>query len=310
MLSYLAYGLGVHSELPIPEFTATEVPCDVSIGLDRNGKITNYVPVQVAEQTVAVKLDQEEAVVYHKNIGVYLVQRGCRIIVIPRPDITADRISHFLVGMVIPVLLYQRGLLILHASAISIDGHAIVFLGHSGEGKSTMAAALHARGHSLIADDIVAVTLRGNQASLSPGFSQLKLTPDTAEILGYDRNKLVVLNAQPGKRAYRPKQVFSRQSLPVRQIYILVSGSELSVHSLKPHEAVVQLIRYAGLTGLLPPRDKKNFLQCTALVKACPIYQLQRPRNLTFLSKLARLVEESMNYDIHPSESVNNTLAS
>jgi len=44
---------------------------------------------------------------------------------------------------------------ILHASAIVIDGHAVVLAGNSGSGKSTLTAGLIAAGGKLVADDLL-----------------------------------------------------------------------------------------------------------------------------------------------------------
>jgi hypothetical protein len=50
-----------------------------------------------------------------------------------------------------------EGKLALHGSAIEIGGKAFVFLGRSGQGKSTLAAALCRRGGGLLADDAVGI---------------------------------------------------------------------------------------------------------------------------------------------------------
>ena len=46
------------------------------------------------------------------------------------------------------IVLYQRNLLVLHASAVNIAGGAVVFLGVSGEGKSSTAATFVTHGYS------------------------------------------------------------------------------------------------------------------------------------------------------------------
>ncbi|HVH44487.1 MAG TPA: hypothetical protein VM925_19170 [Labilithrix sp.] len=50
-----------------------------------------------------------------------------------------------------------EGRLGMHGAAVSVDGKAVVFLGRSGAGKSTFAAAMCARGAALLADDAVAI---------------------------------------------------------------------------------------------------------------------------------------------------------
>ena len=53
------------------------------------------------------------------------------------------------------LLAQLSGAIGLHASAVDVGGQAIVFVGRSGQGKSTLAAAFVARGAKLLADDAV-----------------------------------------------------------------------------------------------------------------------------------------------------------
>src|SRR4028119_92666 len=84
--SYFAYGLGIESALPIPEFIPAETRCDVTIGIERDRTIFDYVPKEVIEEPLALNFSSEEAVVYLKDAGVFLVQGGRKIVVIPAPE--------------------------------------------------------------------------------------------------------------------------------------------------------------------------------------------------------------------------------
>ncbi|TGV75989.1 serine kinase, partial [Mesorhizobium sp. M2D.F.Ca.ET.145.01.1.1] len=78
-------------------------------------------------------------------------------------------------------LLHQRGLLVLHASAIAVTGRGAIFMGDKGAGKSTTASALIRAGHDLLTDDVVALDLANpNQPMIVPGFPQIKLAADAA----------------------------------------------------------------------------------------------------------------------------------
>lgn len=87
------------------------------------------------------------------------------------------------VGPGLGIVLHRRGWLVLHGSAVEVDGQAVVLLGQKGAGKSTTAAALLARGHRLLTDDLVAVDVDG-QPQCAPGPTQMKLWPASAEALG------------------------------------------------------------------------------------------------------------------------------
>ena len=82
----------------------------------------------------------------------------------------------FILGTVFGILLHQREQIVLHASAVRVNGKAVLFCGPSGAGKSTLAAALAQRGYPLVTDDFCTLTVDGAGAPLvHPDGRQLKL---------------------------------------------------------------------------------------------------------------------------------------
>jgi hypothetical protein len=80
--------------------------------------------------------------------------------------------SSLLLGPGLPLLLFADEILCLHASAVAQESGAVLFVGDSGRGKSTLAARLGAR---RLADDIVPCTLLDGMPHALPRFPQLKL---------------------------------------------------------------------------------------------------------------------------------------
>lgn len=81
----------------------------------------------------------------------------------------------FLVGQVLPHAALLQGLEILHASSVAIDGDAIVFVGPSRAGKSSVAAQLNARGAALVADDVVSIERLDRVVVAHPGTPMIGL---------------------------------------------------------------------------------------------------------------------------------------
>lgn len=294
MFSYFAYGLGIKSVLPIPEFIPAQVRCDVTIEVEKDRSPREYLPLEVVSEAMALKLSQEEAIVYWQDVGVFLVQGGKKIIIIPVADISENLIRLFLVGSIMAILLYQRGLLVLHASVVNINSSAVAFLGVSGEGKSSTAAALHAYGHGLIADDVAAITLGKEQVTITPGFPQIKVSLEVANCLGYDSSSLHLLHPNLKKLGLRHTQDFYQKPLPIKRIYVLTDHAEFGIEPLKLQEALIELSRHSRLTTLFRFETATHFLQCVTLAKECTIYRLKRPRDLSLLPKLVKLVEEDV----------------
>lgn len=292
--SYYAYGLTIRSEIYIPEFIYAELDAvenDVTICVKRNTPINTYLTSEILTQPGYLHITREKATVFVRGMGLISVEDGNRIIIIPEPKASEEIIRVYLVGNIMAILLYQRGLLALHGSAVEIESNSAIFLGASGAGKSSTIAALNAHGHSIIADDVAAVDTSTKPSTLYPAFPQIKLGSELCTSLGYDFDSLHFLGSEK-KRGYRLKQGFNQTPLPIKRIYTLAFGENFSITPLKPQEAVMELVRHSRPTTLYHNGGASHFLQCAALAKECTIYRLVRPRNLALLPELVNLVEE------------------
>jgi hypothetical protein len=203
-----------------------------------------------------------------------------------------------LLGPVLAMLLHQRGLLSLHASAIAVDGSAVVFLGEKGQGKSTIAAGLYARGHTLIADDLVAIDVgKYGEATVLPGFPQLKLMPDAAAT-ALREHPQPTFSIAPGaeKRRLRIEDRFSEAALPLKALFVLFSGPLLGIHPLRSQCSALQLIRHSfaarfGKSILSGQTACDHLKLCASLLQHTPICQLERPQSLALLPETASFVE-------------------
>ena len=65
---------------------------------------------------------------------------------------------------------------------------------------TTIAAALVARGHALLADDVAAIRLDDSRALVYPGMPQFRLWPDAAAAVGARAEDLAELAPGYGKR--------------------------------------------------------------------------------------------------------------
>lgn len=293
MHSYVAYDLCIHSALPLPELLAGEGAADVTIRLgevDRSS--SEATPLRTCFRATA-----EEAGLFWEEAGAFLVRGGNEIVIDPAPGVEGHTLRLFLLGPALGLLLHQRGFLILHASAVAIEGQAVAFLGGPGWGKSTTAAALHARGHSLVVDDVLAVET-GDLAPpiVFPGFPQLKLWPEAAASLGDIPEKMPRLHPRLEKRARRDARDFPQSPLPLRRVYVLAEGPRQEIEPIERGEAFVELVRHSYLVRLLQATGAAplHFRQCERLVKTVPIRRLRTHRSLAELPALARMVEEEI----------------
>jgi hypothetical protein len=299
MLSYVAYGLSIHSVLPLPELVAREGPGDVVIRWGDG----NRLPLETSAEGQAgsyFRATARETYLFWEDMGAFSVRDGREIVIDPAPGVEERELRLVILGAALGALLRQRGYLVLHASAVAIAGGVIAFLGMHGAGKSTTAAALHTRGHRVVADDVTAIEVGTDRSLVVPGFPQLKLWPEAATALGEDMQTLHLLHPRLKKRARRVVDGFVSTPLPLRFIYVLAEGETQNIKPLRPQEALVELVRHSNGSQLYGSQliqsvgASSHFFQCARVVNNVRIRSLSRPRSLPALSDLARLVEEDV----------------
>lgn len=214
------------------------------------------------------------------GVGRYWVEGGRRVVIEPAPGIAECELRVFLLGTVLGVLCHQRGLLPIHASAVRMDGRAVLIAGVSGAGKSTLAAALGARGHVLAADDVTAVDTGGTGTPMAlPAFPQRKLGRDVLEALGVEYDTLLPNRTGQPKYCVPAREDFDPTPLQPAAIYILgraMSGQIGEIERFAPPKAMAQLdlmIYRRGVGGKIQPRPAL-FRAIARLAQAVPVYLL------------------------------------
>ena len=313
-----AYGLSIACDFALPELGLCEdstprAAPDVEVRLGQALEANSF---EAEEENLRADLDVGRLA--WPGVGRFSLRAGRQVLVEPQAGASEHTLRSLLLGPVLATVLFQRGFLVLHASAVALrDAHgnwgAVAFLGESGEGKSTMAAALHARGFPLVADDIIAVPPRHNApvsntntpgtASgaadaagpplIFPGFARLSLWPRSVAAIGQAVGQDPLLAGSSRHKLYcRADAGFSTHALPLRCVYVLGAGEDVGVLPLAPALRVVELARHSYRAVLLHPRDRAaQFERCGALAGVAPVRQLRRPRDLARLADVARAVE-------------------
>ncbi|HXB63872.1 MAG TPA: hypothetical protein VNV42_03240 [Solirubrobacteraceae bacterium] len=91
------------------------------------------------------------------------------------PDPTNAEWAAIVVAQALPLAATLRGLEVLHASGVVLDGRAVLITGAAGAGKSSLAAALLRAGGLLLSDDAVALRLCDGTLLAYPGSLALQL---------------------------------------------------------------------------------------------------------------------------------------
>lgn len=234
----------------------------------------------------------------YDDVGVLTVRDGRQIDVQPLSGVPARLLRMMVLGPAMAAVLHQRGCLLIHASVVEIRGHAVAFLGASGAGKSTIAAAMHAAGHRLVADDVAAVRVGESGAEVYAGFPQLKLWPDAATALGRDAERLPRLEAGIEKRAQRLRHGFvHRKALPLARVYVLEYGPTTEVTRLHPHVGLLTLAAHGyGIQRLVADSSADQLRKRAAIVNGIGVHRLARPCDLGSLGGVVERVEQDLGF--------------
>jgi HPr Serine kinase C-terminal domain len=288
-----AYGLRIDSALPLPELPESEGEADVVVRL---GRLDDRELNRRTDGGTDFTASENDFCFRWEGIGTFSISAGSEIVVDPAPAVHDGLLREFLLGPVLAVVLQQRGLLVLHGSTVEIDGAAVVFLGGPGWGKSTLAAALHARGHGLVADDVTAVGFDADGPVVRPAYPQLRLWPDSVRAVGDDPAALPRLRPELEKRARPVAANLSATRLPLRQIYVLRKNGAMGAKPLPPQDAVIELVRHTYAVGFLADDEVRaaHLRQCGEACAHARTRRLTTSSSLQDLSALADLVERDI----------------
>lgn len=291
---YQIFGLSIVSALPLPaitEFNKTVDPPDIVIDYgdtpdDLTAPVIKGIRYQAAPGEFLLRVD---------NVARFYVQEGNRITITPEGGASEDDILIFLMGSAMGALLHQRNILVLHGSAIAVNGQSVAFCGPSGIGKSTIAAGFHQRGYPFLADDLCVITGCDGHPAVIPGFPRLKLWADTLKKLDTCANQLKSVRwGVDLEKYFLPVESSQHLPVPLQGVFILESTNtdRLEVTSLPGNEKIDPLIentyRMRFLHGLGGKKD--HFKQCAAVAAKAEVCRIVRPDKGFQLEKLMDLV--------------------
>lgn len=101
--------------------------------------------------------------------GAHLLSADGRRLRCAPGDSVGETWQRLLIAQVLPFAALLRGLEVFHASAVVLDGHAVVFAGPSRTGKTSLALELCRLGASFLADDVLALERGGRELLGHPG---------------------------------------------------------------------------------------------------------------------------------------------
>lgn len=291
---YSAFDLVFRSSLALPFAPAPSRRPDVVV---RTGEVPAALPAPVADhETWQAKPGL--FLMRVPGLADVLVQQGREIVIAPGPASEAA-IASLVAGPVAAALLQQRHLTTLRAGAAVLrGGGAALFLCGSALGKSSLIAALAARGYTMLADDLTALHWRRGALVALPAFPALRLWSDALARLGWEHRPRRPLCEDETKHLVPLPEAFHPVPAPVRRCYILVDGPrrETVLTPIARRDAIHVLLahRYRQFFEVSAASRFASFRTILALAQRVPMLQAERSLDGFPLECLADVVARDL----------------
>lgn len=289
-LHYFHSGLAIASDLALPEWQdfARGGGGDVAIVVsDAEAPACNEADGTIVEgNLIRFAID---------DVGVWEIQGGQTIRIFPHADAQDRELRLFTLGSAWGALGYQRGLAMWHGSVVESHGEAILFCGDAGMGKSTMAAAMLAKGWSLVSDDLSRIDAAVEGPCVYPASTRIKLWRNAIEALGWEDRVIQRDHFRDDKfHLDAPTNDAGEGPLPLAAIFVLADGEQIDIERLEGHRAVTAVLAATVYRPeMLEAMDGwvRQAHVAAQVVAGTPVYILRRPRDLARLGEVAHAVE-------------------
>lgn len=179
--------------------------------------------------------------------------------------LSPDELVHPYLAPVAAITAHWHGRESLHGGGIAVSGSVIGVVGDRLEGKSSLLAALAARGVDVVCDDMLVI----EDADAFAGPRTIDLREDAAGALGVGED----ISVAGARSRWRVRLGPVPPRLPLAGWIFLDWAERVEVARMPASEALKRLLRNRGIR--LPPLDPARFVQLGAM----PAWEVRRPRS-------------------------------
>lgn len=229
----------------------------------------------------------------------FIVHRNGEVECHPVEGIDDTTLQHLYLNQVLPAALGLLNRPAYHASGVAMDDAAIIFLGNSGQGKSTLATYLGLQGHPLITDDGVELQWADGRCMALPSHPAVRLWQDSSHALLAGNADSLPPVSYTSKGRYKSDGVmpFAKEPVPLRRAYFLGDGSAetVTIAPLRSHAAHVAWVEHSPTLDFQDrQRLRSQFEQIARLVRMGISFTLDYPRRYDALPEVSAALQEHM----------------
>ncbi|MGA3218404.1 MAG: hypothetical protein ABSE77_04880 [Acidimicrobiales bacterium] len=297
---YYCAGLRVSSPLPLAA-RMVDGPADVVVVRGEDRPVPGERPSEevIAERVVdgcawyTFAQRGEEVVGRFYGLADFEIDGSGQRVTYYRDPAARDLVAILIPGSLVAYLLSSAGRLVLHASAVEVDGAALAFVGFSGQGKTTVATLLCAEGYPLVTDDLLPVDTGPEGVTCAPAGIELRVREKVEALLERFSSGAVRGRTLDDRHAVAPLAT-SAERLRLAALVIPWpdrAASTVSARRLPPGEAALLLARCQRIEGWTAPSQlRAQFKSISAVVASVPVFEMQVPWGPPFPTTLAEQV--------------------
>jgi hypothetical protein len=308
VLTYRVAGISLTVEDPLPELReaageadrAWTVASAPDLGLD--GPFETLADVLDADGAVFCRQAAGPAGTYllrYPGLLDFAIDPASRSVRVVADDLAETTRRHLIIDQLVPHLVALDGGLVLHSSAVAHRGRALAFLGVTGAGKSSLAAAHVEQGAQLLADDYLLLDPADDQYLAIPAYPGLRLWGDSAQRFGGDVDGLGRVAHYTDKRRL-PVEQEPPPTLSLGAIVVL--GRRPA-----PDEPVCRVGRIGGRDAYMlvyqqvfrmeragRARQRAEMDRIATLVESVPVLLIEHRRDYDVLPEVLAVLDEAL----------------
>jgi hypothetical protein len=211
------------------------------------------------------------------------------------PGVSAPTLDHLYLNQVLPLALSRQFKLVLHASAVEIDEFAVAFLGESGRGKSTLAAAFATSGYRFLTDDGLQLEMHKGGYQAQPSHPSIRLWDDSCAALIPESTVAAPPIAYSGKARLladeRVSHCTTARALKVMYVLGTATVPDVSFNPIPAQSVLMTLVQNCFLLDMEEAQLlRQHFSQLAELTRSVRCFQLEYPRDFAELPHVMEAV--------------------
>lgn len=212
-------------------------------------------------------------------------------------------VQHLYLNQVLPLAWSRQRKLVFHGSAVETGDAAMAFLGESGRGKSTLAAAFAVNGSRFLTDDGLLVEQIGGRLMAHPSHPSVRLWEDSQDaLIGADAQLAPAVEYTTKARILADDAIrFCGEARPLRRVYFLQDDAveKTSITPMIASDALMELTKHSFLLDIEERELIANHFDRLAEMVRLPVFfRLDYPRRFEDLDGVRRAILDNLEVDV------------